>query len=90
MSTLVNNATQLGTMIDADGRRLVQFFMGTELWNNYNHVMLLDQNDIIVHKAWWTSNPMLNVSLIESEDPLENGFQQVGQHPANLSQVQHQ
>jgi phosphatidylserine/phosphatidylglycerophosphate/cardiolipin synthase-like enzyme len=70
MSTLVNNATQLGTMIDADGRRLVQFFMGTELWNNYNHVMLLDQNDIIVHKAWWTSNPGLNITLVESEDPV--------------------
>ncbi|GIR67000.1 MAG: hypothetical protein CM15mP71_2260 [Candidatus Poseidoniales archaeon] len=51
-------------------RRLVQFYMGTELWNNYNHIMLLDQNDNVVHKAWYTNDPMLNVSLIESEDPL--------------------
>ena len=51
MSTLVNNASQLDTMIEADGRRLVQFFMGTELWNNYNHVMLIDQNDVVVHQG---------------------------------------
>ena len=56
-STLVSNATQLGTTIDADGRRLVQFNMGTELWNNYNHIMLVDQNEDIVHKAWWTDDP---------------------------------
>ena len=69
-STLVSNATQLGTTIDADGRRLVQFNMGTELWNNYNYIMLVDQNEDIVHKAWWTDDPALNVSLIESEDPM--------------------
>ena len=68
--TLVNNATQLGTTISGGERRLVQFYMGTELWKNYNNIMLLDQNDNVVHKAWYTNDPMLNVSLIESEDPL--------------------
>ena len=67
-ATLVSNATQPGTTINADGRRLVQFFQGTELWNNYNHLMLMDSADSIVHKAWWTSSPDLNVSLIESDD----------------------
>ena len=68
--TLENNMTQPGTMIAADGRRLVQFFMGTELWDNYNHVMLIDQAGAIVHKSWWNSDPGLNVSLIESPDPM--------------------
>ena len=67
--TLESNSSQSGTMISADGRRLVQFFQGTELWNNYNHVMLIDQQEHIVHKAWWTADPSLNISLIESEDP---------------------
>ena len=49
-ATLVSNATQPGTTINADGRRLVQFFQGTELWNNYNHLMLMDNADSIVHK----------------------------------------
>ena len=31
MSTLVNNASQLDTMIEADGRRLVQFFHGNRI-----------------------------------------------------------
>lgn len=69
-ATLASNATQLGTMIDADGRRLVQFFQGTELWNNYDNLMLIDQSEAVVHTAWWTSSPNLNTSLIESQDPL--------------------
>ena len=67
-STLVSNSTQLGTMIEPDERRLVQFFTGTELYNDYNHIMLIDQNEYIVHKAWYADDPPLNVSLIESEN----------------------
>ena len=68
--SLENNMTQPGTMIEADGRRLVQFFNGTELWNNYNHLMLFDQFGSIVHKSWWTNDPGLDVSLIEAQDPM--------------------
>ncbi len=67
-TTLVSNATQLGTMIEPGERRLVQFFTGTELYNDYNHIMLIDQNEYIVHKAWYADDPPLNVSLIESEN----------------------
>ena len=70
MSTLEINSSQPGTMISADGRRLVQFTDQTHLWNDYNHLMLIDQFDTIVHKAWWTTDPGLNVSLVESQDPL--------------------
>jgi len=70
MSNLEGNMSQPGTMISADGRRLVQFTEQTHLWNDYNHLMLIDQSDTIVHKAWWTTDPGLNVSLVESQDPL--------------------
>ena len=32
--------------------------------------MLIDHNEDIVHKAWYADDPPLNVSLIESEDPM--------------------
>ena len=69
-ATMVTNSTNVDTLIEPDSRRLVQFFMGTELWNNYNHVMLIDDMEHIVHKAWWTNDPGLNISLIEAEDPM--------------------
>ena len=65
VNTLQSNSSQERATIDADGRRLVQFFDGTELWDNYNHLMLVDQFGTIVHKAWWNDDPPLNVSLIE-------------------------
>ncbi|MDP6870301.1 MAG: lamin tail domain-containing protein [Candidatus Poseidoniaceae archaeon] len=71
MATMEQNMTQPGSMISADGRRLVQFFDNTELWNNYNQIMLIDQYDSVVHKSWWTNDPGLNVSLIESQNPQE-------------------
>jgi phosphatidylserine/phosphatidylglycerophosphate/cardiolipin synthase-like enzyme len=70
MSNLEANISQPGTMISADGRRLVQFTDQTHLWNNYNHLMLMDQFGTIVHKAWWTNDPGLDISLIEPQDPL--------------------
>ena len=70
MSSLQVNSSQPGTMILADGRRLVQFTSQTELWNSYNQLMLINEFDTIVHKAWWTTDPGLNISLIEPQDPL--------------------
>ena len=66
---LVQNMSQPGTIISADSRRLVQFTMGTELWDYYNQVMLIDNLGTVVHKSWWNNDPALNVSLIEAEDP---------------------
>jgi phosphatidylserine/phosphatidylglycerophosphate/cardiolipin synthase-like enzyme len=68
---LVQNMSQPGTIISADGRRLVQFTMGTELWDYYNQVMLIDDLGTVVHKSWWNNDPALNVSLIEAEDPTQ-------------------
>ena len=70
MLSLEQNMSQPGTMISADGRRLVQFFDRTELWNNYDQLMLVDQFGTIVHKAWWNTDSGLNVSLVETQDPL--------------------
>ena len=71
VGTLQSNSSQERATINADGRRLVQFFDGTELWNDYNHLMLVDQFGTIVHKAWWNDDPPLDVSLIEAEDILD-------------------
>ena len=68
---LVQNMSQPGNLISADGRRLVQFTMGTELWDYYNQVMLIDDLGTVVHKSWWNNDPGLNVSLIEAEDPMQ-------------------
>ena len=70
MLSLETNMSQPGTMISADGRRLVQFFTGTELWNDYNHVMLIDQFGSVVHKSWWDNFPGQNVSLVEPQNPM--------------------
>jgi len=70
-NSLLQNSSQPDTIISADGRRLVQFSMGTELWNYYNQVMLIDDLGTIVHKAWWTDSPALNVTLIEPADPIQ-------------------
>ena len=69
--SLKDNASQPGTLISADGRRLVQFFGDIQLWNSFNYIMLLDQFDNVVHKSWWTADPGLNVSLIEPSDILQ-------------------
>ena len=66
-SSLVYNDTQANTMIEADGRRLVQFTMGTELWNFYNHLMLADMNGDIVDAAWYAADYGGNVSLVPAD-----------------------
>ena len=68
MPNLVMNSSQPGTIIKADSRRLVQFTENMQLWDNYNQLMLLNQMDQVVDKAWWISDPGLNNTLIESQD----------------------
>ena len=68
MPNLVMNSSQPGTIIKADSRRLVQFTENVQLWDNYNQLMLLNQMDQVVDKAWWISDPGLNNTLIESQD----------------------
>ena len=69
IGNLVTNNSQPGTIIKADSRRLVQFDEGMTLWNNFNHIMLENQLMQVVHKAWWDSDPGLNNSLIEAQNP---------------------
>ena len=68
-STLTSNETQSGTTIEADSRRIVEFTTGTELWNFYNHLMLVDDVGNVVDAAWYTTDYGTNVSLIPAEDP---------------------
>ncbi len=71
MMSLEHNQTQPGTSIVADGRRLIQFYPDNQLWDNYNHLMLIDIFGTVVSKAWWTSDPGLNVSLVEPQNLLQ-------------------
>ena len=70
-ATLVSNDTQAGAIIEADGRRIVQFTTGTELWNFYNHLMLADATGSIVDAAWYATDYGGNVSLIPAENPTD-------------------
>ena len=65
--SLVFNQTQGSTSIDAEGRRLIQFNTGTELWDYYNQLMLRDSTGMIVDSAWYTTDYGQNVSLVPAE-----------------------
>ena len=52
-STLVVNDSQAGSMINAGERRLVQFTQDTRLWDDYNHLLLIDDLERVVDFAWW-------------------------------------
>ena len=67
IATLSANETQAGTTINAEARRLVQFTTGTELWNFYNHLMLVDNVGNVVDSAWYATDYGTNVSLIPAE-----------------------
>ena len=71
MLALQMNTSQPDTTIDADGRRLVQFYQGTELWDYYNHLMLVDASGLVVSTAWWNTNQTQNVSLVEPANPMD-------------------
>ena len=70
-STLTSNQTQAGTVINAGERRIVEFTTGTELWNFYNHLFLIDDVANIVDAAWYTTDYGTNVSLIPAENPAD-------------------
>mgnify|MGYP003732703563 CR=1 FL=1 len=70
-STLVFNTTQGSTMIKPDGRRLIQFTGATELWDNYNHIMLRDLSGQIYDTATYVTNYGEDVALIRSSVPSE-------------------
>ena len=65
-ASIVTNQSQGSTMIDSDGRRLVQFSSDTRLWNNHNHLILVDPSKINVDMAWYATDYGENVSLARS------------------------
>ena len=70
--TLVFNSTQGSTVIDPDGRRLVQFTSFTELWDNYNHVFLRDMTGQVVDSADYTTNYGEDIALIRGSNPTDS------------------
>ncbi|MGB1485407.1 MAG: lamin tail domain-containing protein, partial [Poseidonia sp.] len=70
--TLVFNATQGSTVIDPDGRRLVQFTSHTELWDNYNHLFLRDITEQIIDTADYTTDYGEDMALIRGSNPADS------------------
>ena len=71
MQILDINSSQPGTTISADGRRLVQFIGDTILLGQYDQLMLVNQFGEIVSSAWWSQDYGVNVSLIQSANPMD-------------------
>ncbi len=69
--SVVFNTSQGTTMIEPDGRRLVQFTAETQLWNNYNHLFLQDPAGLVVDTAHYTTDYGTNASLVRAADPTE-------------------
>ena len=65
-ASIVTNQSQGSTMIDADGRRLIQFSFDTRLWDNHNHLILVDPSKMNVDMAWYATDYGENVSLSRS------------------------
>ena len=70
--TLVFNATQGSTVIDPDGRRLVQFTSYTELWDNHNHLFLRDMTEQVVDTADYTTDYGEDMALIRGSNPADS------------------
>ena len=66
--TLVFNATQGSTVIEPDGRRLVQFTSDTELWDNYNHLFLRDITGFILDTAHYTTDYGEDMALVRGSN----------------------
>ncbi|MEC7599850.1 MAG: lamin tail domain-containing protein, partial [Candidatus Thermoplasmatota archaeon] len=70
--TLVFNSTQGATIIDPDGRRLLQFTSYTQLWDNYNHVFLRDMTGTVVDTADYTTDYGEDMALIRGSNPSDS------------------
>ena len=70
-ATLVFNSSQGSTGISPDQRRLVQFTGDTELWDNYNHIMLRDYTGQIQDTATYVTDHGEDVALVRSQVPTE-------------------
>lgn len=70
--TLVFNSTQGSTVIDPDGRRLVQFTSYTELWDGYNHLFLRDMTEQVVDTADYNTDYGEDMALIRGDDPTDS------------------
>lgn len=70
-SSIVTNQSQGSTMIDAGEMRLIQFSFDTRLWDNHNHLILLDPSKNSVDMAWYATDYGQNISLSRSTNPYD-------------------
>ena len=64
--TIAVNSSQGSTTILSGERRIVEFTADTRLWDNYNHLVLLDASSNVVDMAWYATNYGPNISLLRS------------------------
>ena len=62
--TIAVNSSQGSTTILSGERRIVEFTGDTRLWDNYNHLVLLDASSNVVDMAWYATNYGPNISLL--------------------------
>ena len=78
--TLVFNSTQGSTVIDPDGRRIVQFTSYTELWDNHNHVFLRDMTEQVVDTAHYTTDYGEDMALVRGSNAADAWTPAPGKH----------
>ena len=64
--TIAVNSSLGSTTILSGERRIVEFTADTRLWDNYNHLILLDASSNVVDMAWYATNYGPNISLLRS------------------------
>jgi hypothetical protein len=69
--TIVFNSSQGATVIEAGGRRLVEFTTQNELWDNYNHLFLRDASNQVVDTAFYTTDYGEDIALIRGAQPTD-------------------
>ena len=69
--TLVFNATQGSTIIQPNEYRIVQLSGDTRLWDDYNHLVLLDATQTPVDGAWYTADYGQDVALERDSTPTD-------------------
>ncbi len=70
--TLVFNTSQGASVIEGGERRLVQFTGPTQLWDNYNHLFLVEASGQVVDTAYYTTDYGEDVALIRAQQPTDS------------------
>ena len=69
--SIVFNASQGSTALNAGERRLIHFTGPTRLWDNHNHLFLMDNMSVIQDTITYTTDHGENRSLVRADNPLD-------------------